>query len=373
MIAAAVAVLTPLVIATPAHADSYPSWSEVQAAKHNAAAAKAEYTKIIGLIGGLRQAASAAAADELKKQFEYTEAKSALDAQTVKLSALDKQASTAQQTAKQAETQYGKLASQLYISGGGSLTAKLLIGEATGSSADQGNLLDQLGAVSQLTDHMSQLQTFAKQKQNVVTSLQTQAKQAETIRTSLEKDANAKYQAAQAAKIAADAALAAEQKQGAILQAQAATLNKKAATLEKQRNDGLARDAAAAAAAAAASGGNGSDASLGGTCTGGCSASSAQSYAAGAIGGYGWGGDQFSCLVDLWNHESGWQWDAYNSSSGAYGIPQSLPADKMGSAGGDWMTNGDTQIRWGLAYISANYGTPCSAWAFELSHTPNWY
>ena len=107
-------------------------------------------------------------------------------------------------------TECGKLASQLYISGGGSLTAKLLLGNGVGKPADgTENLLDQLGAMSQLTDHMSQLQSYAKQKQNVVTSLQTQAKQAEDIRTSLEQDANAKYKAAQAAKAAADAVLAA--------------------------------------------------------------------------------------------------------------------------------------------------------------------
>lgn len=205
---AAVAVAIPLVTALPAHADDYPSWAEVQAAQANAAAAQAEYNKIAGLIVQLQQQAQAAAADELKKEFEYTVAKTALDTQTAKLDSINQQATAAQQTATQAKTQYGKLASQLYISGGGSLTAKLLLGNGVGKPTDgNDNLLDQLGAMSQLTDHMSQLQNYAKQKQNVVTSLQTQAKQAEDIRTSLEQDADAKYKAAQAAKAAADAVL----------------------------------------------------------------------------------------------------------------------------------------------------------------------
>lgn len=77
----------------------------------------------------------------------------------------------------------------------------------------------------------------------------------------------------------------------------------------------------------------------------------------------GWAGEQFGCLDSLWAKESGWSWKAANSSSGAYGIPQSLPGSKMASAGSDWATNPVTQIRWGLKYISNRYGTPCSAWA----------
>ncbi len=72
----------------------------------------------------------------------------------------------------------------------------------------------------------------------------------------------------------------------------------------------------------------------------------------------------FGCLVDIWNRESGWVYDAENAS-GAYGIPQSLPGSKMASAGADWQTDPATQIRWGLGYIKTTYGNPCSAWAFE--------
>ena len=72
----------------------------------------------------------------------------------------------------------------------------------------------------------------------------------------------------------------------------------------------------------------------------------------------------FGCLVDIWNRESGWRYDAENAS-GAYGIPQALPGSKMASAGADWQTNPATQIRWGLGYIKSIYGDPCKAWAFE--------
>lgn len=86
---------------------------------------------------------------------------------------------------------------------------------------------------------------------------------------------------------------------------------------------------------------------------------------------YGWGEDQFGCLVPLWNKESGWNANAYNASSGAAGIPQALPGSKMASHGADWQTNPATQISWGLSYISDRYGTPCAAW--DSFSAKGWY
>ncbi|TQS42515.1 hypothetical protein [Cryptosporangium phraense] len=78
---------------------------------------------------------------------------------------------------------------------------------------------------------------------------------------------------------------------------------------------------------------------------------------------YGFETTQMTCLEQLWNKESGWRVDAENPGSGAYGIPQSLPGNKMASVADDWRTNAATQIRWGLGYIKDRYGTPCDAWA----------
>ena len=85
----------------------------------------------------------------------------------------------------------------------------------------------------------------------------------------------------------------------------------------------------------------------------------------------GWGGDQWNCLHSLWVKESGFNHLAQNPSSGAYGIPQSLPGSKMATVAGDWRTNPRTQIQWGLNYIAGRYGTPCSAW--NHSQAVNWY
>lgn len=97
----------------------------------------------------------------------------------------------------------------------------------------------------------------------------------------------------------------------------------------------------------------------------------AQAFALDQVIAKGWDQSEYSCLVALWQKESGWNHFALNRSSGAYGIPQSLPGEKMASAGADWATNPETQIRWGLGYIEGRYGQPCGAWAH--SQQKNWY
>jgi hypothetical protein len=96
-----------------------------------------------------------------------------------------------------------------------------------------------------------------------------------------------------------------------------------------------------------------------------------QQIATAMLSDYGWSSSEFSCLNSLWAQESGWNPYASNPSSGAYGIPQALPGSKMASAGPDWQSNAATQIRWGLDYIQATYGSPCAAWSHESS--TGWY
>ena len=85
----------------------------------------------------------------------------------------------------------------------------------------------------------------------------------------------------------------------------------------------------------------------------------------------GFGLDQMGCLDPLWTHESNWRAEAHNASSGAHGIPQALPAEKMAVYGADYLTNPVPQIRWGLDYISGRYGSPCGAWSYWQAN--GWY
>lgn len=86
---------------------------------------------------------------------------------------------------------------------------------------------------------------------------------------------------------------------------------------------------------------------------------------------FGWGEEGWQYIIKIVNHESGWNANAVNSSSGACGIPQALPCRKMKSAGKDYKTNYKTQVKWLMNYIAGRYKTPTKAWAFWQRH--HWY
>ena len=75
---------------------------------------------------------------------------------------------------------------------------------------------------------------------------------------------------------------------------------------------------------------------------------------------------QFQYLDKLWHAESHWNHRARNERTGACGIPQAYPCNKMRDSGEaygvDYRTNPWPQIAWGLQYIDKRYGTPCKAW-----------
>jgi outer membrane biosynthesis protein TonB len=96
------------------------------------------------------------------------------------------------------------------------------------------------------------------------------------------------------------------------------------------------------------------------------SVASARAYALSVLGP-----TQFGCVDRLFFRESHWNPHEYVPSSGAYGIPQAVPGSKMRAAGADWRTNPLTQVRWGLSYIRARYGTACNALAHSDRY--NWY
>lgn len=111
---------------------------------------------------------------------------------------------------------------------------------------------------------------------------------------------------------------------------------------------------------AAGSGGPGSVPAQGG------SAAAAQAFARAHLAQFGWGQDQFPPLLALWNQESGWNDNAVNPSSGAYGIPQALGKGHPYNLG-DYAN----QVLWGLNYIKGRYGSPAAAEQHELAN--NWY
>lgn len=66
--------------------------------------------------------------------------------------------------------------------------------------------------------------------------------------------------------------------------------------------------------------------------------------------------------------ESGWSPTKYNyAGSGAYGLCQALPASKMATAGGDYMTNPITQLKWCNSYAVGRYGGWANAYNFWIT------
>jgi hypothetical protein len=117
---------------------------------------------------------------------------------------------------------------------------------------------------------------------------------------------------------------------------------------------------AAEAEAAAARPGRGTSAAV-------APAGSYQEYAMGKLGG---SGSEFTCLENLWGKESGWNPNAQNPRSTAYGIAQFLDST-WASTGIAKTSDGYRQIDAGLIYIENRFGSPCGAWAH--SQAKGWY
>lgn len=356
---------------TPALADT-PSWDDVQNARNDQAAAAELVARIDAELDAAQQRSAASATAALEAARVADDARRRADDAAGRSAALEEQVAAAQADADAQRARTGVLASSMYrLQSDGPLVARLL------TAADPDDLLDRLGLLETLGAAWSGRAAQVQGAAQVLTTLSDQAALARTAR----EDA-----AAEAARAAADAQSAADAEAAAVAQltdqantlyAQLATL--KGTTADLERRYRLASQVAAQPAnPAPGSPASGTPAPPappvpsppgGGTVV--VDPAAAKDYARGAIGAYGWGQDQFGCLVSLWNRESGWRADALNPSSGAYGIPQALPGDKLASAGADWRTNAATQINWGLSYIAGRYGSPCGAW--DHSQRTGWY
>jgi septal ring factor EnvC (AmiA/AmiB activator) len=366
--------------AGPLRTADYPSWDDVQAAKQNEASAQAEADRISGLLDELEATATTLTNEALERGQEYLVATYNRDAAQTSADDLETRAIEAAATAEATKKQVGQIAAQLYKSGGDNGTVNLLL---NGDASEQ--LLYKLGTMSQLTSQTVGLRDAAEIAANNASSLREQADAALAERDRLATEAETALEAAEDAQAAVDAQVIEEKAHSATLYEQLASLKNTTAAAEQGYREGLAKKAeeearqaaaeaaAVAAAAAAAEVGGASGSSWVPDSGSVASPDEAKQIAFNMLGSYGWGSEQQSCLVQLWNGESGWRVNAYNDDSGAYGIPQSLPANKMADVAPDWPTNAATQITWGLNYISDRYGSPCNALAFWNGESPHWY
>lgn len=383
MTVALVAVLLVPVTVSTSYAAA-PTWDDVEAARGDEAATAATIAAVDAALDQLIAEAARLGDEAVRRSAEAQAADAALVTAERLATDLDRRATAAAATADRSAERATQVAMALYRSGGTGLTTTLLLSDATESAS----LLDRLGTLDRVGDQVAQALAAAQVDANLAQSLADQARAARDERDARAAALREAAAVAAAAEAAADAAVAGQQAQLTELYAQLAALKNTTAELEQQVRIGeqATNDPGAGGSGGSTppSGGTSSPPPSGGTSSpppssGGFTVpgnevnnvAAARQYAFDRLASWGNGQDQMNCLLWLWNRESGWRTNAYNAGSGAYGIPQSLPGSKMATAGADWRTNYQTQVNWGLQYITARYGTTCAAW--NHAQSVGWY
>lgn len=284
--------LVVLSIAGPVSAEpDYPSWDDVLAARDNQEQTQAAITEIEGILGQLQTQAAELERDAQIKGEAYSEALAALTAAQEKSDRLKAQADAAQDRADGSAAKAAQLAAQLGRTGGGDLTVALLV------STSPDDLLDQLGAMDQVSRRTIAIYTAAVVDRNAAESLNDQAEVAESERAEAEDVAGAALDAAQSAADAANARLAEQQAASAQLYEQLATLKNTTAATEQAYLDGLAAQPPAPQQPSEPPPGNPGPSDPGPTPGGGAAGAIAFAYA--QLGdAYAWGGsgpDAWDC------------------------------------------------------------------------------
>lgn len=393
----------------PARADDappggYPSWQDVQNAQQSEAGKSAEVATINDLLTGLQSTAEALGTAAVAAAADYAVTDAALQTASAKVDVLTAQVAHVNGQLGQYKKELGGLAAQAYKTGATNM------GFFVALDAVQTNNMQGLNIVQIISDKTASLVQKSAAAEKAAQALADQQQAAKAERERLAGEAKTKLEAAQAAQQAMARQVAQQQQHSQELTAQLASLKGTTAAVEDGYRQGQAAqaayeaaqaakraiaeeqarqqaDAAAKAAAQAAqaqayqapqkpagdSTPNPPPAVVYPSIPGGAvnDPAGAKNYAAARLSAFGWGPDQFQCLVQLWTKESDWLTTATNPSSGAYGIAQALPAGKYASAGSDWLTSYRTQIEWGLGYIANRYGSPCGAWSHEVAM--NWY
>jgi cell wall-associated NlpC family hydrolase len=224
------------VAAEPAWADDYPTWSDVEAARHSEAAKKAEIAKIQRLIDGLETEAATYAKAALEAAEAYNQALDALDEAAAKAEALQRRAATAAKAAKKSSSEAAILVTQLARSGGSDFTVELLLADEESADA----LLYKIGAMNKLTEQAAAIYEQAVFDRNLAAALSEKAEAARSARSKLaDEAADALAEAQQAA---ADAEVRAQHQKevAAQLYAQLASLKGTTAATEQAYIEGVA-------------------------------------------------------------------------------------------------------------------------------------
>jgi murein DD-endopeptidase MepM/ murein hydrolase activator NlpD len=234
-LAAVFATVAVVGIAAPAQAKpKYPTWAQVERAKHDTSKKRAEVERIKSIIKQLDVKVAATQADAETKGNAYGTAQDAYYAAAIKEQALEKQAAAAEKTRKKSEAEAGQLAAQLARSGSNGFQMQLFL-----NGGDASNLLDSIGDAGKISERANGVYKKALQDKNTAQALTNQANVAKTILNNLKVIAQTAYKAAQKAADAAATALAASTTHVAELRAQLSALTTHLKLTQKKYLHGL--------------------------------------------------------------------------------------------------------------------------------------
>jgi murein DD-endopeptidase MepM/ murein hydrolase activator NlpD len=220
-------------INSPAFADEYPTWEEVQEARRDVAKAEAKVKQIMALLEKLEKEAAEAEMEAARLGEVYYEALAELDEATFRQQQLQGEADAAQVLAEESRLQAGQFIAELARVGGADLSATLFI-----SGDDATELLSRIGYAAKIAEQTDGIYARALADQNAAQSLSDQAEVARQIREELQVVAEQAYEAANAAAMRAYAAVEAQLENSARLEAQLEVLIEKREATEADYQKG---------------------------------------------------------------------------------------------------------------------------------------
>ncbi len=223
-----------VVAVSPAYADEYPTWEEVQEARRDVAKAEAKIKQIMALLEKLEVQAAEAEEEAARLGEVYYVALEELDEATYRQQQLQAEADGAQVVAEESRMKAGQFIAELSRIGGADLGATLFV-----SGDDATQLLSRIGYAAKIAEQTDGIYARALADQNAAQSLSDQAEVARKIREELQIVAEQAYEAANAAAMRAYAAVEAQLDNSARLEAQLEVLVEKRQATEADYQKGV--------------------------------------------------------------------------------------------------------------------------------------
>lgn len=230
-LASAVAIGVTGVVAGPiaAHADDYPTWDDVLAARSSADGAQAAVDQINALLAQLAAEVERTQKDLEAKSKRWQELNLQVQQKQTETATLREQAQEAESIALESEARAGQWAVQTVRIGGSDPTLSLFA-----ASDDAGELLSAIGVSSRISSQANDVYEQALQQRNTAQSLTDQAAVMEEELERLEVDAQTAMEEAQVASEAATQAKLEQEQHRAVLEAQLAVVRGELAYTEEQ-------------------------------------------------------------------------------------------------------------------------------------------